>query len=147
MLLFTFWLSNIYLLAIFCDLQIYVVDFCNSRETIILYCTNYLFIVHFFFLLDIFFIYIWNVISFLSSSPPNQESPFPSLYPCFYRVFLYSPTHWHLPALPFRYTGALDLYRTKDLSFHWYPTRPSSAKYVARTMSAPLPMCTFWLVV
>ena len=71
----------------------------------------------FYFKLDIFFIFISNVIpfpSFLVESP----YPIPPL-PTSMRVFLYSPTHSCLPDLAFPYTGALSLHRTKGFSFHW----------------------------
>jgi hypothetical protein len=37
---------------------------------------------------------------------------------CSYRVLPNPPTHSHIPALAFPYTGALSLDRTKDLSSH-----------------------------
>jgi len=47
--------------------------------------------------------------------------------------FTHIPTHSHLPALTFPNTGASSLDRTKDLSSHWCPTRPSSATYADRS--------------
>jgi hypothetical protein len=44
------------------------------------------------------------------------------------------PLHW-----------ALSLHRTKGLSSHWCPTRPSSAVYASGAVSCS--MCTLWLVV
>jgi hypothetical protein len=66
----------------------------------------------FLFLLDIYIIYILNVIPFLGFAPPeasylNPPPPAP-----------YLPTHSHLTALAFTYTGASKLHRAKGLSFH-----------------------------
>jgi hypothetical protein len=91
-------------------------------------------------LLDIFFIYILNVIPFpgfrpswnlpiifslplllLGSSSTHPPCPTPTLV---------SPTLGHLSSI----------HRTKDLSFHWCMTRPSSATYAARGMCTPLLM-------
>ena len=60
------------------------------------------------------------------------------------------PLHTNLPyscffALASPYTEASNLLRTKGLSSHWCPTRPSSATYAAGAMG--LSMYTFWLVV
>jgi hypothetical protein len=73
---------------------------------------------HFFYiLLDIFFIYISNVI------PKILYNPHPS----------FPPTHsLLLPALAFACTGAYDLCTTRGLSSHWWPTRPSSVTYATR---------------
>jgi hypothetical protein len=55
------------------------------------------------------------------------------------REFLHPPTHFHLPALDFPTLGhLLSFHRTKDLSFHWCMTRPSSATYAAGAMCTPL---------
>ena len=54
-------------------------------------------------------------------------------------------THSHFLNLAFPYTGAQNLHRTKVLFSHWWPTRPSSATYASRGMSAT--MCFLWLVV
>ena len=45
-----------------------------------------------------------------------------------------APQHAHSPflSLVFPYTGAYDLPKTKGLSSHWWPTKPSSATYAAR---------------
>jgi hypothetical protein len=77
---------------------------------------------------------------FLVSLPPrNTLSPPPS--PSSMRVFLHPPTHSHLPALDSPTLGhLLSLHRTKDLSYHWCMTRPSSATYAAGAM------CTPWLI-
>jgi len=88
-----------------------------------------------------FFIYISNVISFLSFLSLNSLCP-PSP-PTFMRMF---PPK---PALTFEltYTGGRGFCfaRTKGFSFHWCPTRPSSATYAAGAMG--LPMCTLEMVV
>jgi hypothetical protein len=42
------------------------------------------------------------------------------------------PTHSHFLALAFPCTWAYDLCKTKGLSSHWWPTRPSSATYATR---------------
>ena len=65
--------------------------------------------------LDIFFIYISNVIPF----PRNIGSPLPySPPPASMRVFPHPPTHSHLPTLASPYIGASSLHRTKGLSSH-----------------------------
>jgi hypothetical protein len=76
------------------------------------------------FLLNIFFIYILNAISFSSS----LKTPIPFPFSCFYKGF---PTDSCLPTLKFPYTGTLKLHRTKGLSSHWCLARWSSATYVA----------------
>jgi hypothetical protein len=65
-------------------------------------------------------------------------SPFPSfptgnacLLFCFCDGASHSPTYFHFTALEFSYTGVSSLQRTKGLSSHWWPTRPSSATYAA----------------
>jgi hypothetical protein len=50
------------------------------------------------------------------------------------------PTHSQFLALPFLYTGAYNLHKTKGLSSHWWPTRTSSATYAA------LGVGEYWLV-
>jgi hypothetical protein len=42
------------------------------------------------------------------------------------------PTHSCFLALAFPCTGTYDLCKTKGLSSHWWPTRPSSATYTTR---------------
>jgi hypothetical protein len=101
------------------------------------------FFFHFLLLLDIFFIYISNVIPFPGLSSKNPLSHPPS--PCLYEGAPHLPTHSHLPALAVPYNGASNTLRPKGRSSHWCPTRPSSATYVAEAMS-PF-MCTLWLVV
>jgi hypothetical protein len=89
-------------------------------------------------LLDIFFIYISNVIPFPHF--PNLETPYPIFPPpASMRVFLYPPTHSHIPTLSSPTLGHLfSLHRTKDLSSHWCLTRPFSATYAAGAMCVPL---------
>ena len=67
-------------------------------------------------------------------SPRNSLSNPPS--PASMTVFPDPPTHSHLSSLPFPYTGALSLHRTKRHSSHGCPTRPSSATYAAGAMGA-----------
>jgi hypothetical protein len=67
-------------------------------------------------LLDILFIYISNVIPFLGF-PPEIPYPIPPP-PASMRVLSNPPTHSHLPALAFPYTGALSFHKTKGLSSH-----------------------------
>jgi hypothetical protein len=57
-------------------------------------------------------------------SPPLTNSPTPTSW------------HWHSPILV--------LHKTKSLSSHWWPSRPSSATYASRAMSPT--MCFLWLV-
>jgi hypothetical protein len=65
------------------------------------------------FFLDIFFVYISNVIPFPVTLPhPSRDSLSYSPSPCFYEG-VPPPTHSSLPALKFSYTGALSLYRIK----------------------------------
>ena len=50
---------------------------------------------------------------------PLWKSPYSILHPpAFMRVFPNSPTHSHLPALAFHYTGASSLHGTKGLFSH-----------------------------
>jgi hypothetical protein len=53
----------------------------------------------------------------------SPKPPIPSLCPA------PQPTHSCFLALTFLCTGAYDLCKTKSLSFHWWPIRPSSASY------------------
>ena len=69
------------------------------------------------FLLDIFFIYISNAIL---KVPYTLPCPAPH------------PTHSCFLALAFPCTGTYDLRKTKGLSSHSWPTRPSSATYATR---------------
>jgi hypothetical protein len=61
-------------------------------------------------LLDIFFIYISNVIPFprFPLQNPYPIPPPPS----------HQPTHFHFPALAFPYTGASSLHKAKGVSSH-----------------------------
>jgi hypothetical protein len=93
------------------------------------------------FLLGIFFIYISRVIPFPGIPSENPYSTLPASM----RMFSHPPYHSHFPSLAFPYTGALNLQRTKVLSFHRYPIRPSSATYATGAMGPS--MCTFWLMV
>jgi hypothetical protein len=69
------------------------------------------------FLLDIFFIYISNVILKVPHTlcPPLSYPPTPTSWP------------WCSPVL-----GHIKFARPRGLSSHWCPTRPSSATYAAR---------------
>jgi hypothetical protein len=53
-------------------------------------------------------------------------------------------THSCFLALAFPCTGAYDLHKTKGLSSHWWPTRPSSATYATRDTA--LGVGVYWLV-
>ena len=81
----------------------------------------------------------------LSRFPHTPHTP-ETLYPIPLSLVLwrysltYPPTLSCLPDLAFPYTVASSLPRTKVLSSHRCPTRPSSATYVAGTMG--LSMCT-----
>jgi hypothetical protein len=70
-------------------------------------------------------------------SPPKTPYPF-SPPPT------YQPTHSCFPVLAFPYTGVSIFLRTRSLSSHWCPTRPSSATYSAGATGPSL--CTLWLV-
>jgi hypothetical protein len=63
------------------------------------------------------FIYISNVIHSLGFLPQN---PYPIPSPP-----AHQPTHSHFPVLAFSYSGAPSLLRSKSLSSHRCPTRPS----------------------
>ena len=91
-----------------------------------------------FFILDILFIYISNVIPF-PNFPSRNLHPTPLLLLLWGCGPTYPPTHSHLPALEFPYSGALSLFS------HGRLTRPSSAIYMAGTMGPS--MCTPWFVV
>ena len=71
------------------------------------------------------------------------ESPYIVPHPtAFMKVYPYPPTYSCLPSLTFPYTGALSFHRTKGLSSHQCPTKPSSATYVAGAMGPS--MCTLY---
>ena len=76
---------------------------------------------------------------------PLPENLIPFLSSCLCEDVPHPPTHSLLPTLYFPYTGASSLHRTKGLSSHLCPTRPSSATYVAGAMGRF--MCTLLLVV
>jgi hypothetical protein len=65
----------------------------------------------------------------------SPKSPIPSPCPA------PQPTHSRFLALAFPCTGAYDLHKTKGLSSHWWPARPSSATYATRDSSVG-----YWLV-
>jgi hypothetical protein len=84
----------------------------------------------FFFKLDIFFIYISNVIPF-PSFPPSQKHVITSSLPLLlWRCFSTHPLSPPCPQFP-TLGHLLSLHRTKDLSSHWCITRPSSATYAS----------------
>jgi hypothetical protein len=72
----------------------------------------------------ILLIYISNIIPPPGFPFTNPLSHHPSL--CLYEGASPPIHHSSLPTLAFPYTGALSLHRTKGLSSHWCPTRPSS---------------------
>jgi hypothetical protein len=75
------------------------------------------------------------------SQVPSLETPITAPSPCFYEIVPLLNHPLSLPILAFLYTGKSSLHRTKGLSFHWCPRKPSSAPYAAGAM------CTLWLVV
>jgi hypothetical protein len=79
---------------------------------------------HFFFLMDILFIYISNVILLPSFPSANSLSHSP-LNSAFMRVLPYL-THSCLTTQAFPITGASSLHRTKGLPSHWCQIRKSS---------------------
>jgi hypothetical protein len=88
------------------------------------------------FKVDILFIYILNVILFTGFPSKKKKKtlsppPSPCLPICPLPSFL---------VLAFPYIGPLSLHRTKGLSSHWWPTRPSCATCVAGAMG--LSICT-----
>jgi hypothetical protein len=69
-------------------------------------------------------------------SPPKILSPPPSPYSPTYPLPLPRPgipLHWGIKP-----------YRTKGLSSHWWPTRPSAATYAAGAMSATMCFLCWW---
>ena len=86
----------------------------------------------------IFFNCILSLFSF-QMLPTFPVSPYPILPPPdSMRVFLHPPIHSNLTVLDFPILGHLSsLHRTKDLSFHWCLTRPSSATYAALAKCTP----------
>jgi hypothetical protein len=69
-----------------------------------------------------YFLYLYFKCYSLSRSP-SPKVPTPSPSTCFYEGVPQPPTHFHLPS--FSYTGVLSLFRTKGLSSHRCPMRPS----------------------
>ena len=91
------------------------------------------------FLLDTLFIYISNVIAFPSFPSANlYYANAPTASP---RVLTKQTTHSSLPVLAFLYTGASSLHRTKGLSSHWHPTKPSKLHMRQEPWFAP---CVFF---
>ena len=85
-----------------------------------------------YFLLDIFFIYISNVIPF--PSPPTLNAPIQYNSSCFEEGAL-PPIHPLLPPCPgIPLHWGIEPSHTKGLSSHLCPTKPSSALYVAGAM-------------
>ena len=84
------------------------------------------FFLYVFFLLDIFFIYISNVFPF-SISPSKTPYPNPSPPPATMRVLPHPPSHFHLPARAFPYTG------------HWSPSSPKFTPPTDVQQGHPLP--------
>ena len=80
-----------------------------------------------------YFLYL-HFKKFPLSRSPLWEPPIPSPLPLPLWRCPHSPTQSRLPALTSPYTGASNPHRTKGLSSHWCPTRPSSATYTARAM-------------
>jgi hypothetical protein len=99
----------------------------------------FIFFVYFIFIFIRYFLYLHFKFYPLSSFP-FQKPPYPIPPPP-----VHEPTYSRLPVLAFPYTGASSLHRTKGLSSHWCPTRPSSATYAAGALSPSL--CTLWLVI
>jgi hypothetical protein len=99
--------------------------------------------------LDIFIIYISNVISFRNSG--SQKIPYATPCPCFSEGVpppnqsLWPPHPLPPPHPGILLTGASCLHSTKVLSSHWCLTRPSYATYAAGAMGPSI--CTLWLVV
>ena len=73
----------------------------------------------------------------------NTSTQFPPT-PAIMRVLSVTPTHYHLTALVFPYTGPSSLHRQGPLLL-LMPDKPSSATYVAGAMCPS--MCTLLLVV
>jgi hypothetical protein len=86
----------------------------------------YLFIYLFIYLLGIFFIYISNAIS--KSPIPSLPLPYPP-----------TPTSWPWRSPVLKH---IKFATPMGLSFHWWPTRPSSDTYAARVMNSR----GYWLV-
>jgi hypothetical protein len=85
------------------------------------------------------FIFYWVFISFtfpmLSQKSPHTLPPrLP--YPC-------TPTSWPWRSPVLRH---IKFARPMGLSFHWWPTRPSSDSYAARDTSSGVGVGGYWLV-
>jgi hypothetical protein len=104
--------------------------FCKVQTVFIFYLFIYLFI---YLLLGIYFIYISNAITKVPHTlpPPPRLShpPSPTSWP------------WHSPVL--RHIRSA---RKMVLSFHWWPTRPSTDTYAARDLSSGGGGVGYWLV-
>jgi hypothetical protein len=96
-----------------------------------------------FLLVDIFFIYISNVIPFPGFPSKNPYFTLPSLASM--KMCPNTPTYSLLPTIEFLYTGASSLHRTKGLFSHWFPARLFSTTYAAGAMGPS--MYSLWLVV
>ena len=97
------------------------------NKSILFYWIFYLFI---FQMLILFWFPLWK--------PPYPTLPLPASM----RVLCHPPTYSCPPALAFPNTGELSLHRTKGLSSHWCPTRPSSSTYATGAMD-----CALWNLV
>jgi hypothetical protein len=80
----------------------------------------------------VYFLYIhFNCYSISGLPLLKTPSHFPLSTPV-----AHQPTHSSLLAQAFTHTGALNLHRTKGLSSHGCPTKPSSIEYAAEAMSS-----------
>jgi hypothetical protein len=86
--------------------------------------------------------FTFQMLSLFLVSPP--ETLYLILPPASMRVLTHLPTHSCLPILAFPYTGAWSLPRTKVLSSHWCPTRPSFVTYAAGVMEASMCTLCWW---
>ena len=101
-------------------------------------------VTHFFsFLLDIFFIYIFNIFPFPVLALENPL--FHTCSPCLYEG-AFSPTHpllFSLPVIPLHWS--IEHSQAHGFLLPWCPKRPFSATHAASTMDPS--MCTLCLVV
>ena len=95
--------------------------------------TEYIFF-FFFFFYWIFYLFTFPMLSPFLISPLETSYPIHPAHASM-RVLPHSPTHSCLHVLAFPYTGVSRLHRTKDLSSHRCPTKPSSAIYAAGAMA------------
>jgi hypothetical protein len=101
---------------------------CSERATLTLFIFIFIFYFLFYFLLGIFFIYISSAIPKVPHTlPPLPYLPTPTTWP------------WRSPIL-----RHIKFARPMGLSFHWWPTTPSSDSYAARDKSSW--GCGYWLV-